>query len=118
MAAMGETPAAGAHIEVLENTVDRFYELRVDGDSAGLMVYELAGSRRVFTHTFIKQGYGGRGLSKRLMRDALDDLRAQHRTITVFCPILEAFISANPEYEVVIDPEHPGSRARDRHPGA
>ncbi len=114
---MGEPAAESSHIEVLENTVDRFYELRVDGDSAGLLVYELAGSRRVFTHTFIKDGYGGRGLSKRLMRDALDDLRAQHRRITVFCPILEAFIAANPEYEVVIDPEHPGSWARRPHPG-
>ncbi|HEX4430214.1 MAG TPA: GNAT family N-acetyltransferase [Frankiaceae bacterium] len=112
------TPAGGsAHIEVLENTADRFYELRVDGESAGLMVYELAGSRRIFTHTFIKEGYGGRGLSKRLMRDALDDLRAQHLKVTVLCPILEGFIAANPEYEVVIDPDHPGSWARHTPPG-
>lgn len=106
------TEAPNEHIEVVEHPAERYYELRVDGVFAGLVVYELSGSRRVFTHTFIEEGFRGRGMSKRLIRDVLDDVRAKHATITNFCPILDHFIASNPEYEVVIDPAHPGSWPR------
>jgi NAD(P)-dependent dehydrogenase (short-subunit alcohol dehydrogenase family) len=40
-------------LEVIHHPDDRFYELLADGQLAGLIVYEDAGGRYVFTHTFI-----------------------------------------------------------------
>jgi hypothetical protein len=52
-----ETPAAenrsGRSVEVVHDTDSRFYELLVDGQHAGMVVYGAAGNRYVFTHTFI-----------------------------------------------------------------
>jgi predicted GNAT family acetyltransferase len=92
----------GPVLEVVHRPDDRFYELLADGQSAGLVVYEVAGDRYVFTHTFIAEGYRGRGLSWVLMRGALEDVKARHIKATNFCPALERFIEKNPEYASLI----------------
>jgi predicted GNAT family acetyltransferase len=102
-------------VELVDNAADRFYELKVDGAFAGMLIYELSGQRRVFTHTFIAEGFRGRGLSDELVRRVLDVVRAKHETITNFCGVVDGFIVKNPEYEVVIDPAHPGTWARHPH---
>ena len=48
---------AGQAVEVVHDTDNRFYQLLVDGESAGLVVYGTDGDRYVFTHTFIAEGY-------------------------------------------------------------
>jgi hypothetical protein len=40
----------GPALEVIRHPDDRFYELLADGQFAGLIVYEDAGGRYVFTH--------------------------------------------------------------------
>jgi predicted GNAT family acetyltransferase len=105
-------PVGDEKIMVVDNEADRFYELTVDGASAGMLIYELSGTRRVFTHTFIAEGWRGRGLAGTLVRTVLDRIRAKPETITNFCGIVDGFIVAHPEYDVVIDKTHPGSWAR------
>jgi len=102
------------HIEVVENTEGRYYELRVDDTVAGLLVYEPAGSRRVLTHTSVDRAYRGRGLSDRLIGTVLDDLRDKQMTITTYCSVVERFLEANREYQDLIDVAHPGISARNR----
>ncbi|WP_051854356.1 MULTISPECIES: GNAT family N-acetyltransferase [unclassified Streptomyces] len=101
-------------VEVVDNPESRYYELRYDGQTAGMLVYETVGSRRVLTHTTIKEDHRGRGLSRLLIRSVLDDLAAKGATITNYCPVVDRFIERNPEYEKLIDPGHPGSWARGR----
>lgn len=98
----------GEALEVVRRADERFYELLVDGQFGGLVVYEDAGSRYVLTHTFIAEGYRGRGLSQVLLRGVLEDLKARHITVTNYCPILDRFIEKNPEYIRLIDPSQPG----------
>jgi predicted GNAT family acetyltransferase len=104
----------GQTLEVVRHAGERFYELVVDGQFGGLVVYEEAGSRYVLTHTFIAEGFRGRGLSQVLLRGVLDDLRARHVTVTNFCPVVERFISRNPEYLPLIDAARPGRWAKDQ----
>ena len=63
----------GQALEVVRRANERFYELLVDGQSGGLVVYEEedAGRRYVLTHTFIAEGYRGQGLSQVLLRACL-----------------------------------------------
>jgi hypothetical protein len=99
---------AGQALEVVRHPDDRFYELLVDGQFGGLVVYEEAGSRYVLTHTFIADGYRGRGLSHVLLRGVLDDLKARHITVTNYCPVVDRFLEKNPEYLPLIDSGNPG----------
>ena len=48
-------------LEVIHHPDDRLYELLADGQFAGQIVYEDAGGRYVFTHTFIAEACRGRG---------------------------------------------------------
>lgn len=101
---------AGQTLEVVRRADERFYELLVDGQFGGLVVYEEenAGRRYILTHTFIAEGYRGRGLSQVLLRGVLEDLKARHIKATNYCPILDRFIEKNSEYIPLIDPGKPG----------
>ena len=108
-----DTPTAGGltrpALEVIRHPDDRFYELLADGQFAGLIVYEDAGGRYVFTHAFIAEGYRGRGLSRALMRGVLEDVKQRHITVTNYCPVLDRFIDKNPGYAPLIDSGNPGN---------
>jgi hypothetical protein len=104
--------AADQALEVVHHPEDRFYELLVDGQSAGLIVYEDVRGRYVFTHTFIAEGYRGRGLSWALMRGVLEDVKKRRVAATNHCPVLDRFIEKNPEYAPLIDSGNAGTRGR------
>lgn len=91
-----------------------FYEVLVDGVSAGLLVYGLEGSRRVFTHVFINEEYRGHRLSTLLVRTALDDIRAAGGTVTNYCPVVGRFVDRHAEYGPVIDAGQPGRWRRSK----
>jgi predicted GNAT family acetyltransferase len=105
----------GEVLEVVHHEEDRFYELRVDGEFGGLLVYGKSDNRMVFTHTFITEGLRGRGLSKFMIHSALDDIRDHGRTLTNYCPVIDGFIEQHPEYIALIDEHNPGNWSRCNH---
>jgi predicted GNAT family acetyltransferase len=88
------TPA----VTVTHHADDEYYELLVDGQRAGILVYHVIGSHLSITHTVIDQMYRGRGLSWELIRHALDDIRTNSATVSNYCAIVHRFIERNPEY--------------------
>lgn len=100
---------ASQTLEVVHHPADRFYELLVDGQSAGLVVYEDVHGRYVFTHTFIAEDYRGRGLSWTLMRGVLEDVKRRRIAITNHCPVLDRFIEKNPEFAPLTDSDNTGA---------
>jgi predicted GNAT family acetyltransferase len=103
-------PAPDRVVRVVNDPINRFYELSVDGVYAGILIYELAGDRRVLTHTYIEEAFRGEGLVTTLIHEAMDDLLAKAATVTNYCPIVDSFIQKHPEYEALIDPIQPGNR--------
>lgn len=87
--------------EVKPNTeLDRF-EIYVDGELAGFTVYRdyPAGENRLFDHTVIKEAFQGQGLSKPLIKLAMDETRKDGRKVIPACSAVEGFIKKNPEYQ-------------------
>jgi predicted GNAT family acetyltransferase len=75
------------------------YEIVVDGQLAGMAVYERRPGRVVFVHTEVKPEFKGRGLADRLARWALDDVRARgDEKVIARCPFIAGFIGRHPEY--------------------
>jgi len=97
-------------ITVKNNAESRSYDVCVDGEVAGSIVYEFAGEGRrvVFTHTFVQPRFRGRGIGDMLVRGALDDVRAKGLTLTNFCDVVARYIDAHPDYADLLDPRHPG----------
>jgi predicted GNAT family acetyltransferase len=83
---------------VADNPAASRYELRVDGELAGFINYQLRGETISLIHTEVNPGFEGGGLAGRLARYALDDARKRQLAVLPFCPYVRSWIKRHPEY--------------------
>jgi hypothetical protein len=99
---------------VRDNPESRSYDALIAGKVVGSIVYENADSRIVFLSTVVEPELRGHGIGAKLVKAALDDVRAKGVTLTNHCAFVEDFIAAHPEYADLLDAEHPGRTHRRR----
>ncbi|MDQ1747301.1 MAG: uncharacterized protein QOD07_1564 [Frankiaceae bacterium] len=92
-------------IAVADVTGASRYEITVDGVLAGFAAYRDRAGRRVFTHTEIDPRFEGQGLGSRLVRAALDDVRARGLTIVPLCPFVRAWLDKHDGYADLVAPD-------------
>ncbi|MGC3862179.1 GNAT family N-acetyltransferase [Micromonospora chersina] len=80
-----------------------------DREVAGLTYNVVGDDRVVLLATSVIPEFRKQGIATELIRRALNDVRAQGKTLTIMCPIVRSFIEHNPEYADLIDREHPGA---------
>ncbi len=73
------------------------YELEVDGETASLY-YRTAPGVITLAHTEVPPAIGGRGVGSTLVREVLDDVRAQGLKVVTTCPFVAAFMGKHPEF--------------------
>ncbi|MEW2471790.1 GNAT family N-acetyltransferase [Streptomyces sp. NPDC046994] len=97
-------------MNVQKNGNSGSYEAVVDGQVVGIIVYHTPhGNQRVtLSHTLVEPEYRGRGIATRLVKHALDDLRAQDLKLTNYCPFVADYIADHPEYKELVDSRFPG----------
>ncbi len=61
--------------------------------------------------------FRGRGVAMQLIRQVLDEVRAQGRTVTNYCPVVQTLLERHPDYAELIDTEHPGVVAHETRGG-
>jgi predicted GNAT family acetyltransferase len=83
--------------DVVNNKALRRYELAVDGHIAA-SYYEIAGGVITFVHTEVPPELGGKGIGSKLVKGALDQVRADGLKVTAQCPFVKAWIDKHPEY--------------------
>jgi len=93
-------------LEIVHDAENRFYEIREDNESAGLLIYEAQGDHYSLTHTYIQEGHRGRGLVTLLVREALCDIRSQGVVVTNRCPVIDRFIEKYPDFSDLVGPLH------------
>ncbi|CAL8975920.1 MAG: N-acetyltransferase [Actinobacteria bacterium] len=75
------------------------YEVLIDGRAVGEAHYELTGDVAAFDHTEVLPEVGGRGVAGRLVRYAMDDVRAAGRwRVRAVCPYVVHWFDRNPGY--------------------
>jgi predicted GNAT family acetyltransferase len=84
--------------EVVNNTSKHRYELSVEGHIAATY-YEPAGDVITFVHTEVPPELGGKGIGSKLIRGALDQVRADGLKVIAQCPFVKAFIEKNAAYQ-------------------
>ncbi|MGR6090424.1 GNAT family N-acetyltransferase [Brevibacterium sp. CSND-B09] len=81
----------GAEVTVSLNESTQAYEVAVaDGTVAGSAFFlpgPDAETERIFYHTVVNEQFGGRGLSKFLVAEALDDSSERGVTVVPVCPL-------------------------------
>lgn len=91
--------------ELHRNDDDHRYELWDDGALVGFAVFHDRGRRRVFVHTEVGDEHEGRGYGSDLVRGALDDTRAQGRSVVPLCPFVAGWIDRHEAYANLVDEE-------------
>ena len=81
-----------------DDTARRRYQLLVGDDEIGFIEYDPVGATSILIkHTEVRSDHEGQGLGSRLVRSALDHIRAQGRTVIPTCPYALAYIRRHPE---------------------
>ena len=93
------------NVRIWDDEENHRYALEVDGQPAGMAVYHLRGGRHFFVHTEVDDAFSGRGLGTRLVKHALDDVRAAGGSVVPLCPLFAAYIERHPEYDDLVDHE-------------
>ncbi|WP_027460980.1 GNAT family N-acetyltransferase [Deinococcus murrayi] len=94
--------------QVVHNEAERRYELRSGDEVLGFAEYRPAGEALMFSHTEIDPAHEGKGFGSRLVRGALDDVRAQGRGVVPMCPFVASFIREHREYVDLVPPGQRG----------
>lgn len=82
---------------VRNNTDENRYELSVDGHLAATY-YRLADGIITFVHTEVPDALAGRGVGSKLIKGALDQVRAAGLKVVPQCPFVRAYIEKHPDY--------------------
>ena len=82
---------------VSDNPAQHRYELAVDGHVAA-SDYEIADGVITFVHTEVPPELGGKGIGSKLIKGALDQVRAGGLKVIAQCPFVKAYIEKHPEY--------------------
>jgi predicted GNAT family acetyltransferase len=80
---------------VRDNQAESRYEVYDDERLAGFAVYQLDGEQIALTHTEVTPAFGGRGLARQLVTEALDDARRRGLGVLPFCPYVRKVIGEN-----------------------
>lgn len=99
---------AASEIEVHRLDDEHVYSATIDGREVANLRYDEVDGRVVVLTTTVVPEFRGRGLATDLIADALDDIRDRGLRVTVYCPVVAAFMAGNTQYADLIDPEHPG----------
>ena len=83
--------------EIINNKAKHRYELDVDGHIAATY-YKLADGVITFIHTEVPPELGGKGIASKLIRGALDQVRADGLKVIAQCPFVKAFIEKHADY--------------------
>jgi predicted GNAT family acetyltransferase len=83
--------------DVVNNMAEHRFELTVDGHLAATY-YEIDGRVITFVHTEVPKELGGKGIGSRLVKGALDQVRAQGLKVVAQCPFVKAYIEKHGEY--------------------
>ena len=83
--------------DIVNNKAQRRYELEVGGHLAATY-YELADGVITFVHTEVPPELGGKGIGSKLIKGALDQVRADGLKVIAQCPFVKAYIDKHPDY--------------------
>jgi uncharacterized protein len=74
------------------------FEVTVDGELAGFLIYRERKELLALIHTEVEGRFEGRGLAGRLARFALDRAREQGVAVLPFCPFVNEWMKRHREY--------------------
>ena len=105
-------PPADYIFTVVHDEAEQAYKAVFGDEEIGYLSYRLVGGRVALWSTAVLPEYRDHGVAAELIAKALDDIRASGKKVTVICSIVRMVIDHHPQYEDLVDKEHPGIRIK------
>lgn len=83
--------------DVVDNKTEHRFELSVEGHLAAAH-YKRADGVITFVHTEVPAELGGKGVGSKLVKGALDLMRAEGLKVVAECPFVKAWIDKHADY--------------------
>jgi uncharacterized protein len=83
--------------EIVNNRAKHRYELAADGHIAATY-YDVSSGIITFDHTEVPPELGGKGIGSKLVKGALDKVRADGLKVVARCEFVKGYIGKHPEY--------------------
>lgn len=100
--------ATADEMRVERNDGTRRYEAWIGDELAGVAEFVGRGEDVViFTHTEVRDEFEGRGVGGRLAAGALDQVRADGKTVQATCSFMGRYIREHDQYADLVDPDGP-----------
>ena len=91
--------------EVKDNPAMSRFEM-ASGGAVTFVEYERAGGGRIaLLHTEVPEAMSGQGVGSKLVRGALDALRAEGAKVVPRCEFVAAYVERHPEYRDMVADE-------------
>jgi uncharacterized protein len=85
-------------LQVADNPEHEQYEIRADGQIAGVLEYELKDGVIAFLHTETDPRFRGHGVAGHLIQSSLEAARERHLAVLPYCPFVRRWLAEHPEY--------------------
>ncbi len=110
-----DLPSVDAEFEMVvhRDDVRRHYVASLEEFEVATIEFKQMGNRVVILSTTVDPEFRGRGIAVELIAYALDDVRDRGLLVTIYCPLVSAYINQNPEYGDLVDAKHPGHTPSD-----
>jgi uncharacterized protein len=82
--------------EIVNNRTKHRFELA--GGHIAATYYDVAGDIITFNHTEVPPELGGKGVGSKLVKGALDQVRADGLKVVAKCEFVKGYIAKHPEY--------------------
>ena len=89
-------------LQVTDIPDEERFEIRADGELAGVVVYHIRGSSIAFMHTETEERFRGQGVADRLVRSSLDAARERHLSVLPYCPYVQRWLAEHPGYRDLV----------------
>lgn len=100
-------------VSVRNDREAHLYDAYVDGKVVGTISYEPIGSRIVLHHSYVHPKFRKQGVASEMVRQALEDIRADGVKVSALCSFIVDFLKKNEaEYADIVDRANQGQAMR------
>jgi hypothetical protein len=86
-------------LQVLHNTDAHRFEISLDGHTALIDYRKRGDDIYVLLHTEVPPEFAGKGIGGRLVKGALEQIKAEGKQFVPLCSFIGAYVRRHPEYE-------------------
>ncbi len=90
------------NLEVKNNKSKNQFEADLHGKTALIQYRKEADGTLNLFHTEVPDEFEGKGIGSRLVKNALEQIKAEGLIINPSCPFIAAYIKRHPEYENLV----------------